>query len=159
VNQVTVLVQTAKGGLLIASSSSANPHVNIQVLLTVFGLLLAGICVCRMNTLSPARHKLGTRLKYLLMFGGSLALAGDPWFFPRHEGLGTLLFLVTVTVGVLLSSPDWRRGPPAYHNKCATQQELFDASISRQLGSLASGVRRLFRRAGQLVARTVRGDR
>lgn len=124
---VSVLVQSVTGTTLITAPIEASSTAGLIIFaITFLALFLAGVCICRMNALSPQLHKLQVRLRYLFMFGGSVCLAGAPWFWPEYHHLGTLIFLLAVIINVLLSTSEWRHGAPesASHAEDPRQQDL-----------------------------------
>ena len=76
-------------------------------------IVLAVICVCRMNVLTD-RHKLVVRLRYLILFCGSLSTAMAPWAFPNNPRLGGLILVGALVVHLLLSAAEWKHGAPAH---------------------------------------------
>lgn len=81
--------------------------------IAVFAVVLAVICICRMNVLTN-RHKLVVRIRYLLLFCGSVSTAMSPWAFPDNPRLGGFILLVTLVVHMLLGAAEWKHGPPRY---------------------------------------------
>ena len=91
--------------------SPAEVWVNLGVL--ALSVVLSVICVCRMNVLTD-RHKLVVRLRYLILFCGSLTTAMAPWAFPANPRLGGLVLMATLVLHLLLSAAEWKNGAPAY---------------------------------------------
>ena len=75
--------------------------------------VLSIICVCRMNVLTD-RHKLVVRLRYLILFCGSLTTAMAPWAFPTNPRLGGLVLVAALVLHMLLSAAEWKNGAPAH---------------------------------------------
>lgn len=84
---------------------------NVGVL--ALAVVLSIICVCRMNVLTD-RHKLVVRLRYLILFCGSLTTAMAPWAFPTNPRLGGLVLVAALVLHLLLSAAEWKNGAPAH---------------------------------------------
>lgn len=91
--------------------SSAEVWTNLGVLM--LSVVLAIICVCRMNVLTD-RHKLVVRLRYLILFCGSLTTAMAPWAFPANPRFGGLVLVAALVLHLLLSAAEWKNGAPAH---------------------------------------------
>ena len=91
--------------------SPAEVWTNLGVV--ALSVALSIICVCRMNVLTD-RHKLVVRLRYLILFCGSLTTAMAPWAFPANPRLGGLVLMATLVLHLLLSAAEWKNGAPAY---------------------------------------------
>lgn len=91
--------------------SASEVWANLGVL--ALSVVLSIICVCRMNVLTD-RHKLVVRLRYLILFCGSLTTAMAPWAFPDNPRLGGLVLMAALVLHLLLSAAEWKNGAPAY---------------------------------------------
>lgn len=114
---VSVMIQTA-GGLALITSTVEPPTFtrDLNIAIAVVALFLAGICICRMNALSPRKHKLRVRLHYLFVFIGAICIAGGPWLWPLYPRAGSFIFVCTVVVSLLLSTTEWHYGAPPSAN-------------------------------------------
>lgn len=105
--------------LMLLSPYPENPYfdtpgeVMTNLAMAALSLILAVICICRMNVLTE-RHKLVVRLRYLLLFCGAVGTALAPWAFPNNPRLGGLILLHTLVLHLLLSAPEWKHGAPEY---------------------------------------------
>ena len=91
--------------------SASEVWTNLGVL--ALSVVLSIVCVCRMNVLTD-RHKLVVRLRYLILFCGSLTTAMAPWAFPDNPRLGGLVLVAALVLHLLLSAAEWKNGAPAH---------------------------------------------
>ena len=91
--------------------SPAEVWTNLGVV--ALSVVLSVICVCRMNVLT-GRHKLVVRLRYLILFCGSLTTAMAPWAFPANPRFGGLVLVAALALHLLLSAAEWKNGAPAH---------------------------------------------
>lgn len=125
---------------------------------------IAVICVYRMNVLT-ARHKLVVRLRYLILFVGSLATVMAPWAFPENTRMGSLIFAGALLAHLLLSAVEWKNGAPKYmesqwsrlsvERKCDEQY----CNICRDLGQNPNSLWCKLRRCWNVVVYILRGDK
>lgn len=130
----------------------------MNVTMAFLGIFMAAICVCRMNALDYKRHRLKTRIKYLALFGGSIAAAGDPLLFPSMPGMGHVVLMLSVIVGALCSTWDWRDGPPPYHFNPRQEviRETFSGTMDRRAGGLRGKTQRAIHMAVDLFRHALR---
>lgn len=127
-------------------------------------IVLAVICICRMNVLTD-RHKLVVRLRYLILFCGSLSTAMAPWAFPNNPRLGGLILAGALVVHLLLSAAEWKHGAPA-HTESEWARLSYERSCDEQywdecvaMGGYTDTLWCRFRRSVHVVAYILRGDR
>mgnify|MGYP003605893559 CR=1 FL=1 len=115
---------------------------------TAINVLVALICICRMNALLSTKHRLVIRLKYVVLFTLSVGGALAPWAFPVAANLSGALLGAGMVMYLLLSALDWQHGPPVYtetdwatlNNKredCNHEQtDLFCACVGKPVARL-----------------------
>ena len=127
-------------------------------------IVLAAICVCRMNVLTD-RHKLVVRLRYLILFCGSLSTAMAQWAFPNNPRLGGLILVGALVVHLLLSAAEWKHGAPAHTESewaKLTYARSCDEQFCDECGALGGDTDSLwcrFWRSVHVVSYILRGDR
>lgn len=131
----------------------------------VLSIVLAIICVCRMNVLTD-RHKLVVRLRYLILFCGSLTTAMAPWAFPTNPRFGGLILVAALVLHLLLSAAEWKNGPPAYTESnwgnLPVKDRICDEWYCYECESMGSNPDALWcriKRSINMVAYILRGDR
>ena len=134
-----------------------------NVAIGALAVVVAVICVCRMNVLTN-RHKLVVRLRYIALFVGSVATTLAPWAFPTNPRVGGLFMELALVIHLLLSAVEWKRGAPAYTRTDwgdLTEQEQENELLLEELGSLDGNPDSLWRRiqrCARVGARILRGD-
>ena len=88
-----------------------NPHI-LALLCFVNGLVIAYICICRLNSTS-IRVLRGVRFKYVVTLTGGLAYGSQPILFNEWPTTGGLILHLCVTAGLLSGIKRWRLGPPS----------------------------------------------
>jgi hypothetical protein len=69
-------------------------------------------CICRLNTMSDAVPK-RVRFQFVALLVGCLASGLQPMLFKEWPGVGQTVLAVCVLIGLVISMPRWRHGPPA----------------------------------------------
>ena len=138
---------------------------NLGVL--ALSVVLSVICVCRMNVLTD-RHKLVVRLRYLILFCGSLTTAMAPWAFPANPRLGGLVLMATLVLHLLLSAAEWKNGAPAYTESdwaklsLDDDERIYDECCCTEYAAMGKNPDSLWgrlRRCLFMVAHILRGDK
>ena len=158
--------------LMLLSPYPDNPYfdtpseVVTNLVVAALSLILAVICICRMNVLTE-RHKLVVRLRYLLLFCGAVGTALAPWAFPDNPRLGGLILLHALVLHLLLSAPEWKHGAPQHTVSGWTplseedERNCDDLYCARclELGGDPNSLWCRLHRCFRMVVRILRGDR
>ena len=78
----------------------------------VNGLVIAYICVCRLNYTST-RVMPGVRFKYVMLLTGGIAYGAQPILFNEWPTTGGTVLHLCITAGLLSGFRRWRFGPPS----------------------------------------------
>lgn len=84
----------------------------IDIAIFFFGLVVMGICACRMGRLTP-EHLLAPRITYVGLFTTAFSLAFAPWLYgDEYVRLGALFFCIAVIAHLVVAGWAWVRGRP-----------------------------------------------
>jgi hypothetical protein len=77
-------------------------------------VILSIICICRMNVLDQNKHLFIVRMRYLILFTGSIGTVLAPWAFLNNHLAGALILTGSTVIYMLLSVSQWKDGAPFY---------------------------------------------